>query len=515
MEPPEIPSKDAYFDIFEKMRESVYVVEALRNESGEIVDLRIKYANPASQIHSNVLREKLVGKKFSLVHGLQITKSYIKLINKIHVIGEGRKNEIYYPKMNKYFSASTFSFQDDSFLLINTDISQEKKTEEELEEKENFLKSIFKAFPGVIWVYDLLKEENVYICREIYELIGYTKEEVKGKGESFWKGLYHPEDLPKVEGILKEIKNARDGEIVELEYRLRHKNGKLCWFDAKHVILKRTHEGKAWQFLGIVEDVTEHKKTEDVLRFSERTFRTLAENSPDIILRFNHDLHITYTNPVFSRLTGKTRQECVGKSFQDLEMPYELTSHTEKLLKVVLNGGKPQTFEFNLSKEEEIKYYSAKITPEYERSYVETVMLVAHDITDIKGAEAEILRLANIVECSDDAIIGKTVEGTIFSWNKGAEEIYDYSADEIIGKHISILMSPKEWSKTSKLMERIVKGETIKHFEAKRIRKNGSEIYVSLTLSPIKNTVGEITGISTIARDITERKQSKNVEKNR
>lgn len=120
-------------------------------------------------------------------------------------------------------------------MLINTDIDKQKKIENELKEKENFLKRIFKTFPGVIWVYDLLKEENIYICREIYELVGYTKGEVEGKGILFWKNLYHPKDIPKVEGILNKIKNARNGEVIELEYRLMHKNDGWRWFDAKHV----------------------------------------------------------------------------------------------------------------------------------------------------------------------------------------------------------------------------------------------------------------------------------------
>jgi len=511
MKPLEIPPKKAYFNIFEKMREIVYVVETLRDERGEIVDLRIKYANPTSQIYLNVLREKLIGKKFSLLHGPDITKFYIKIINKTSVAGEGLKNEIYYPKLNKYFSVSVFSFNKDLYMLINTDIDEQKKTENTLKEKENFIESIFKTFPGVIWVYDLLKEENVYICREIYELIGYTKEDVEGKETSFWKGLYHPKDLPKAEGILDKIINARNGEIIELEYRLRHKANGWRWFDAKHVILNRTPEGKVRQFLGIVEDVTHHKRTEELLRFSERTFRTLAENSPDIIIRFDRKLNITYINSVLPHLMGKPRQEFVGKSIRDPEIPYGLTSSGEKLLKIALEAEEPPTFEFDLQTGEGLKYFSARIIPEFQRSYIETAMLVAHDITDIKEAEEEILRLANIVECSDDAIIGKTVEGIIFSWNKAADEIYGYSADEIIGKHISIVMSPEEWEKTSKLMEKIAEGETVTHYEAKRIKKDGSEIYVSLTLSPIKNAAGEITGISTISRDITERKK---MEKN-
>ncbi len=503
MERDEFPFNDAYFDIFEKMRRSVYVVEALRDETNEIVDLRIKYANPASQTHSNVLREKLIGKKFSLVHGPKITKSYIKFINKIPVAGEDHENEVYYPKMNKYFSVSVFSFQENMYMVISTDISREKKIEQEIDEKENFLKSVFKAFPGVICVYDLIKEEDIYICHEIYELIGYTKEEIEEKGILFWKSLYHTKDLPKVEGILDKIKNARNGEVIEIEYRLMHKTDGWHWFDAKHVILKRTPEGKPRQFLGIVEDITPYKRTEKLLRFSEKTFRTLAEHSPDIIIRFNHNLHITYVNPVFPHLIGKTRKECVGKNLQNLEVPYDALSN-EELLKTVLKTGKPQIFEFKMETGEGLKYYSARIIPEFEMSQVKTALFVAHDITDIKQAEEEILRLANIVECSDDAIIGKTVDGVILSWNKAAEEIYGYSADEIIGKHISILMSPDEWEKTSKIMDRIKEGETVKHFRAKRIRKDDKEIYVSLTLSPIKNTAGEITGISTIAREITD-----------
>lgn len=506
MRPMKIPSKDAFFHIFEKMPEIVYVVKALRDERGEIVDLRIEYANPASQAHSEVLRDKLIGKRFNLVYSPQILASCIKIINRIPVTGEGSKDEIYYPKKDKYFSVSVFSFKDDSFMLIKTDIDEKKKIEEGLKRKKNFIKSIFKAFPGIIWVYDLLEEEDVYICREIYELIGYTKEEVHKKGKSFLKSLYHPNDLQKVDEFLEKIKKAKNDEIIEIQYRLRDKEGKWRWFDAKHVILKRNKEGKPWQFLGIVVDITEYKKTEELLRFSEKTFRTLTENSPDIIMRFNHELHIIYVNPVFPKLIGKKREECVGKSLQDLEIPYELTSSSEKLLKEVFESKNQRNFEFNLQQDKGIKYYNALIIPEFEKGFVKTAMFIAHDITDIKEAEEEILKLVNIVECSDDAIIGKTVEGTISSWNKGAERIYGYKADEIIGKHISILMNPEEWEKTSKLMEKIKKGETVTHFEAKRIRKDGTEIYVSLTLSPIKNTAGEITGISTIARDITESK---------
>lgn len=388
MEPGKIPfKKDSYFNIFEKMNESVYVVEVLRDENDKIVDLLIKYANPPSQAYSNVLREELIGKKFSLVYSPEIAKSYIKIINEIIVTGEGSKYEIHDPKRDKYFLVSVFSFQDDLYMLINTDISEQKKTEEELKEKDTFLKSIFKTFPGVIWIYDLLEQENIYICHEMYELIGYTKEELQKKGLSFWESLYYPDDLEKVNEFLEKTKKAKNGEVIELEYRLRHKNGEWRWFNAQHALLKRTPEGKPWQFLGIVEDITHHKKTEELLRFSERTFRTLAENSPDIIIRFNSRLHITYVNPVLPHLIGKAREKFVGKSFLELEIPQKVVTSIEKLLMEVFETKLSKTLEFDIETIEGLKYYFARIIPEFERSSVETVLFVAHDISDIKQAE--------------------------------------------------------------------------------------------------------------------------------
>ncbi len=125
-----------------------------------------------------------------------------------------------------------------------------------------------------------------------------------------------------------------------------------------------------------------------------------------------------------------------------------------------------------------------------------------------RETEEKIKRLANIVESSDDAIISKDLNSIISSWNKGAEKMYGYSAHEMIGKHISILMTPSEWKKVSKLVEEVKRGKSIAQYETKRLRKDGSEIHVSITLSPIKNYEGKIAGISVIARDISKRKKA-------
>ena len=125
-----------------------------------------------------------------------------------------------------------------------------------------------------------------------------------------------------------------------------------------------------------------------------------------------------------------------------------------------------------------------------------------------KKAEEEIQIFANIVESSDDAIITKSLAGVITSWNRGAEQIYGYSAEEVIGKPISILESDDLKGETKKLVERIKLGERIRHYETLRLKKDDMLINVSITLSPVFDTSGELIAISTIARDITERKKA-------
>jgi PAS domain S-box-containing protein len=130
------------------------------------------------------------------------------------------------------------------------------------------------------------------------------------------------------------------------------------------------------------------------------------------------------------------------------------------------------------------------------------------EIVERKRAEESQAQLAAIVESSDDAIIGKTLDGIIFSWNSGAEKLYGYSPEEMKNHSISTLIPPNRPDEMPTILARIKHGENIEHYETIRIRKDGSIIYVSLTTSPIKDMAGNIIGVSTIARDVTERKRT-------
>jgi PAS domain S-box-containing protein len=118
--------------------------------------------------------------------------------------------------------------------------------------------------------------------------------------------------------------------------------------------------------------------------------------------------------------------------------------------------------------------------------------------------------LASIVESCDDAIVGKTLEGVVVSWNRGAERLYGYTAEEMIGRSVSVLISPNRPEELPDILETIKRGEGVDRLETVRLRKGGTPVDVSLTISPIKDVSGRVVGASTVARDITSRKQVEN-----
>jgi PAS domain S-box-containing protein len=130
-----------------------------------------------------------------------------------------------------------------------------------------------------------------------------------------------------------------------------------------------------------------------------------------------------------------------------------------------------------------------------------------HDITERKQAERTTGLLAAIVDSSEDAVISKNLDGTITTWNKGAERIFGYSAEEAVGQPITLIIPQDRRDEETHILERLRRGERIEHFETVRIRKNGNPVHLSLTISPVKDAHGRIIGASKVARDITERKQ--------
>jgi PAS domain S-box-containing protein len=136
------------------------------------------------------------------------------------------------------------------------------------------------------------------------------------------------------------------------------------------------------------------------------------------------------------------------------------------------------------------------------------ILLSIQDVTERKRAEETRARLSAIVESSDDAIISTDLNGVITSWNAGAERLYGYMAQETIGQPVTIIFPPERRDEESAILESISRAERVEHYETVRRRKDGALLDVSLAISPIQNTQGQVIGASKIARNITARKQA-------
>ncbi|MFX1322247.1 MAG: MASE3 domain-containing protein [Promethearchaeota archaeon] len=259
----------------------------------------------------------------------------------------------------------------------------------------------------------------------------------------------------------------------------------------------------------LIAKASDLEKANFLLKEAELRYRTTFEQSPDgIIILDPKTLKAVEFNDEICNILGYTRKEFANLTIPDYdanENPKDTEIHVNKIL-----GEGRDDFETKfLTKYGEIKdiYVTAKVIKLSGETYFQSI---CRDITEQKKAAELKTRLASIVESSEDAIISKTLDGIITSWNKAAEKIYYYSAEEVLGKSIELLSPPSQESEILEILTRIKSGEKLEGFETERIRKDGSKVNVSLTISPIKDRNNIIIGASTIARDITEKKKAEN-----
>jgi PAS domain S-box-containing protein len=149
-----------------------------------------------------------------------------------------------------------------------------------------------------------------------------------------------------------------------------------------------------------------------------------------------------------------------------------------------------------------------------DRRQLETLAQFASVVYQAGASVDASKQMAAIVSSSDDAIVGKNLEGIIRSWNQGAERLFGHTAEEAIGKHITLIIPADRREEETAILARLRNGERVDHFETIRVRKNGSLVNISLTVSPIKDDRGRVIGASKVARDITERKEAEEARKN-
>jgi PAS domain S-box-containing protein len=254
--------------------------------------------------------------------------------------------------------------------------------------------------------------------------------------------------------------------------------------------------------------LTERKRIEEALRASEAELQSVINRTPFMLVRCSRDLHYRFVSQAYAQLVGVRREEIIGKTIAEAigDKGFNtLRPHIEKVLR-----GEASEFDCEIDfpvagpRRLHIAYRPETDAAGKVDGWIASLL----DITEQSRAVQAREQLASIVESSGDAIVSKTLDGIIVSWNSAAENLFGYAAEEVIGKSITILIPAELHDEEPKILERIRRGDSLDHYETIRRRKDGSRLPVSLSVSPIKDAHGAIVGASKIARDITARKRA-------
>ena len=414
------------------------------------------------------------------------------------------------------------------FLKITRDLTDRKQAEEKLRlSEERFRLIVDRVEDYAIFMLDPQGRVATWNLGA-ERLKGYKADEIIGQ---HFTRFYPPEVVESgwPEAELRQA--ASQGRVEDEGWRVR-KDGTTFWASVLITAL-RDDNGTLKGFAKVTRNLTERKQAEENARrlISEESARKAVEAAAEEIERQREQLQvtlssigdavvvtdacgiITFMNPVAARLTGWELKAAAGQRLEDV---FHIISE-----ETLLRASNPVETVIKENRVVELANHTALLAKDGKKIPIEDsaapirskdgsiigAVLVFRDVTEARRAREASMYLAAIVESSDDAIIGQTLDGHIASWNRGAQRLYGYTPDEAIGKPLSLLMPHDHHDELPGITQKIRRGEAIDHFETQRVRKDGTCVDVSLTISPVRNGDGEVIGASKIARDITARRE--------
>ena len=297
------------------------------------------------------------------------------------------------------------------------------------------------------------------------------------------------------------------------EGELRHKTrqGKEVVVTSRWA-LQRDERGAPTAILEINRDITDRKLAEAALNESESRLAGVIASAMDAIITVDEQQCVVLFNRAAEKMFRCLEHEAMGQPITRFIPQRFHAGHAAHIRKfgeegITNRAMGAQNVLWGLRADGQEFQIEASIS-QVVAGGKKLFTVILRDVTERKQAERVRERLAAVVDSSDDAIISKTLEGIITAWNRGAQTIFGYTAEEAVGKPMVMLLPPERAKEEADILARIGRGQSVEHFETVRVRKDGTKIDVSVTISPIRDIDGTMVGASKIARDITERKQA-------
>ena len=253
--------------------------------------------------------------------------------------------------------------------------------------------------------------------------------------------------------------------------------------------------------------VRERTRALERLQQSERRFRSLIENATDAIVIVDRNGYVTYASPAYERLSGFSHDQVLNRGLE-LVHPHDLEKAQRVLGEVVSTPGKRVQMEVRAQRADGAYVLLECVgTNLLDDPAVGGIVVNMRDVTSERRVQEGRAYFASLVESSNDAIVGWDLDWRILSWNPGAEKLFGYTAEEITGKSVATICGPGEVERNREVLERLKAGEEVPRYDTVRIRRDGRRIVVSLNVSPIYDSHGQMIGAAAISRDVTEQRK--------
>jgi PAS domain S-box-containing protein len=399
--------------------------------------------------------------------------------------------------------------QTDSILIHSVDVTDQVLSRRAVEQNDDRFRLAQAAARMGIFEWDPSADTRI-LSEELHDIFGTRPQDLNSAAQ--WILGVHGDDRQKVESRMRQA--AETGEL-EVDFRYNHPSRGTRWLYSRGRRL-----GDVPALFGVVLDITDRKEAEEILRQKEEDFRQLAESMPHLVWMAKPEGPVFWCNRRWYEYSGLTPEyvEQFGwktifdpDTFPEVRARWNEAIATKLTFEMVFGlRGADGVYRPFLSRAVPLRDAAGNVTRWLgTNTEIDSEMRVRKELEEnqlrLRDALVASQRLAAIVESSDDAIISKDLNGIVTSWNSAAMNLFGYSSEEMIGRSILTIIPPQLQSEEPIILESIRTGKKIEHHETERMRKDGTLVKVSLTISPVRDPEGRVIGASKIARDVTER----------
>jgi PAS domain S-box-containing protein len=413
------------------------------------------------------------------------------------------------------------------YVLENVrDVTDHKKAEEarekaleEVSRKQKIIQNIFDTNPNALYIHDIKENRPVFQNYHIAVCIGYSNEELKSMGNNFFRVVAHPEDLPRIENHFNRLKASSEKDILDLEYRMLHKNGTWRWFYSKDTVYSRDKDGQVREILGSATDITEQKKVEEQLRESEENLKITLNSIGDAVISTDLKGKIIRMNPVAEAMTGWSIDESQGKPLNKIFRIINANTgkKTDNPVSEVLKSGKIvglANHTMLVAKNGNTYNIADSAAPIKDKEgNITGVVLVFQDVTENYQKNRQIREskvfLDAVFQSIQDGISVLNPDLSIRYVNPVMEEWYHWKKPLVGKKCYNAYHNSDKPCQPCPSLRCMKSGQTEREIVPGYPDPDSPVSWVELFSYPIKDPKGNITGVVEFVRDITERVQAR------